>query len=229
MDVDVIHYHEGFDECAGSRRCPATNHVGFDPPNQRQAAGNFGFDHHKSESLFYRYYMTGDRWPLRVATGLVNWAYKSEDQPARRNFAHQMNSLMAAWWHTGDDKWLERGKKLLGAMRKKHARGWPKGDFYNGLMMEAIAKYYYASGDKTALESLCSYCDHHIANGFKFSNMTYGYSVAWQETGKKKYLVAALANINHGQVGHVGKDWPMHHRSTAYSTGILAAAVDHVE
>ena len=223
MDIDVIHYHRGFDECAGSRRCPATNHVGFDPPNHRQAVGNFGFDHHKSESLFYRYYMTGDRWSLRVAQGLAKWAYKSKDQSQRRNFAHQMNSLLAAWNHTADRKWLQRAQKLFNAMVNRHAKGWPKGDFYNGLMMEAIAKYYYASGDRNAIEALAGYCDHHIANGFKYANMAYGYAVVWKETGKDKYLQAALANMNHGRPGHIGKDMPMHYRSTAWVTGILSA------
>ena len=223
MDIDVIHFHKGFDECAGSRRCPATNHVGFDPPNHRQAVGNFGFDHHKSESLFYRYYMTGDRWALHVANGQARWAYKSKDQAQRRNFAHQMNSLLAAWQHSSDRKWLDRAEKLFNAMKNRHAKGWPKGDFYNGLMMEAIAKYYYASGDKEAIKALVSYCDHHLANGYKYSNMAYGYAVAWRETGDDKYLQRALTNMNRGGVGHTGKDMPMHYRATAWATGILAA------
>ncbi len=226
MDIDVIHYHKGLPPHAGSRRCPATNHVGFDPPHHKQAVGNFAFDHHKSESLFYRYYLTGDRWALRVAKGLANWADKSKNKPAGRNFAHQTESLVAMYWHSGDGKWLARADRLLDACIKAHAGNkWRTGrNFYPGLMTEAMAKYYAASGSRKALDTLVSYCDAMIADGGKFPNRTYGYCVAWKETGEKKYLKAALADILCRSPGHTGKDTPMYFRNTAYATGLLAGA-----
>jgi hypothetical protein len=221
-DIGVIHFHQGFPLHAGSRRCPATNHVGFDPPEHRQAVGNFSFDHHKSESLFYRYYLTGDRWAQRVAMGQADWAFQAKDAATGRNFAHQMESLLAAWWHTGDKKWLERSRTHFLAFKNAFAGGWPDGDFTTGFITESLVKYYEATGDKEALDALTGFCDRLITTGYKFPNTAYAYGFLWHKTGQDKYLQAALANMNTGRPDHTGKDTPMHYRSTAYLTGLLA-------
>ncbi|MFW6158725.1 MAG: hypothetical protein ACOC8E_05145, partial [Planctomycetota bacterium] len=67
MDIDVIHWDPQFPQGGTSRRCPATHHVGFDPPHHKEPVVNAAFDHHKSESLWKRYYLTGDRRALDVA------------------------------------------------------------------------------------------------------------------------------------------------------------------
>jgi len=222
-DLDVIHHHPGFPLHAGSRRCPATNHVGYDPPEHRQAVGNFNFDHHKTESLFYRYYLLGDRWALRVAMGQAEWAYQAKDAAPNRAFAHQMETLIAAWWHTGDEKWMKRARQLFESLREAYAGSWPKGDFWSGFVLEAMAKYHLVSQDPQAFAALKAFADHLIATGYQFPNTAYGYAYLWSATGQETYREAALANMNCRQPQHTGKDIPMMYRSTPYAIGLLAA------
>jgi rhamnogalacturonyl hydrolase YesR len=155
--------------------------------------------------------------------GLAGWAHDAKDaNPNSRAVAHQTETLVAAWWHTGDKKYLDRAQKVIAMTRDKYAAGWPKPDFWNGLVMEAMAKYHAASNDKIALDTLTAFSDHLIEAGYKFPNTAYGYAYLWKATGKEAYLQAALANINVGRIDHLGKDVPMHFRSMPYLTGLLA-------
>lgn len=222
VDVDVIHHHPGFPLHAGSRRCPATNHVGYDPPNHRQAVGSFNFDHHKTESQFLRYYLLGDRWAIRVAMGQAEFALKAENAGFGRQAAHQMQTLLAAWWHTGEVRWRERANGLVQAIAETERKGWPNGDWWSGLILEALVKHHLTFNDAESRRLLVSYARHLNAGKYRFPNCAFGYGYVAHLERDEGLRIAAIESLKAGRVDHLGKDVPRLYRSVPYLSGVLS-------
>lgn len=231
MDVDVIFWDDMPAEArGGSRRCPATNHVGFDPPDHKEPVHNASFDHHKSESLFERYLLLGDHRALSAAQDLLWWADNAKRDGAlgMRNSANQTMTLIAGYWMSGDEKYLAHAKKLvdgnIGLLGQKGGSFLGKYNFTDGLVLESLAKYHWATGDEAAAKGVQRYCDWQIetkADGYDASATSIGHAFAYSFTGDEKYLKAAFTYMAKGSTGNLGKDMAISFRSTPYISGLL--------
>jgi hypothetical protein len=233
MDVDVIFWDDSPAEArGGSRRCPATNHVGFDPPDHKEPVHNASFDHHKSESLFERYLLLGDRRALFAANELLWWAENTKRDGAlgARNSANQTLTLVAGYWMTGEERYLARAKKLVdgnvGLLEQKKGSFQGKYNFTDGLVLESLARYHWATGDEAAAKGVQRYCDWQIdtkADGYDASATAIGHAFAYSLTGDEKYLKATFTYMAKGSTGNLGKDMAISFRSTPYISGLLVA------
>jgi hypothetical protein len=231
MDVDVCHWNPSYKLGGASRRCPATNHVGYDAPDHMSPIINVAFDHHKSESLYERFYLLGDRRALKVGLELSGHArrHKDGDYKGTRKPGHQIISLMAGYWHTGEKGFLERARKVIDVGIKRLAdnggtfnTGKRAINFTDGIAVEGFGKYYLATGEKDVLDAIRKYCDYLISNGkLNYSNSAFGCALLYRETGEQKYLDAALKLLNRGKPGHLSKDTGHMYRSTANASGML--------
>ncbi|MGQ9662415.1 MAG: hypothetical protein ACUVWX_08790 [Kiritimatiellia bacterium] len=228
MDIDVVHWDPAFPNGGASRRCPATNHVGFDPPDHMQPIINVAFDHHKSESLFERYYLLGDRRAIEVAMDLAHMAYSRPDADygGTRKPAHQIITLVAAYWHTADRKYLVRARKIIdaGIQRQNQFDGFfnTAVGFTDGILLEAFGKYWLATREKDVLEAMRRFCDKLAASGkLPYTNLAFGHALVYKETGKKKYLETALKLLDVSRPDHLSKDTGHMFRNVANMTGLL--------
>jgi len=228
MDIDVSHWHPSFPQGGASRRCPATNHVGYDPPDHTSPIINVAFDHHKSESLFERYYLLGDRRARKVAMDLLGHALraKNADYGGTRKPGHQIITLVAGYWCTGDRTYLERAKKVIDEGVKRQDRfdgGFNKRpNFTDGILLEGFAKYYQATGDEAVLKSIRRACDWLAGTRRPGSNCAFAYALVWKKIGEAKYLTQALRCLETGRPGHISKDMGSMYRNTPNVTGLLA-------
>lgn len=241
-DIDTIHYLPGAPNggAGGSRRCPATNHVGFDPPNHKEVSPNYAFDHHKSESLFERYYLLGDRWALEAANELLAHAFdpkanggKNGDYGGTRKPAHQILTLVAGYQCTGDKKYLAKAREVIdaGLARQKEFDGGlnKTANFTDGICAEAWAKYYLATGEKDVLDGVIALEDflgpREVAVGKRptagWGNAAMGAGLAYLKTGDRKYADYGLSCLK-AKPGHLSKDSADMFRNAANFLGLLA-------
>ena len=252
MDVDVIHYLPGADNAAGggSRRCPATNHMGFDPPHHKEVSPNYSFDHHKSESLFNRYYFLGDRWAMESAEELLNHAFnpkanggKNGNYLGTRHAGHQILTLVAGYWFSGDKKYLakarevvdaglERQKKWDGALNYDEGKKQGVAQFTDGILAESWCKYYQVTGEKdvldgvTALVKFLSTAD--VSMGARpaagWGNPAMAAGLVFLKTGDEAYAKMGLACLE-AKPGHLSKDSADMFRNAGFFCGLLADKV----
>ena len=233
MDVDVIFWDDNPGEArGGSRRCPASNHVGFDPPNQREPVHNASFDHHKTESLFERYYLLGDRRALSAAQDLLWWADNTprDGSLGTRCSAHQTLTLLMGYWATGEQKYLQHARKLVYGnmqLQDQFNGGYTSSyNFYLGIVAESVAKYYWATGDETVFKSLQRFSDWLIdgkREGHAASNCAFVHALVYRQTRDDKYLKAAISYMGKGNTGNLGKDMAMSYRSIPLVSGSLSS------
>jgi hypothetical protein len=228
MDVDTIHWDPQFPQGGASRRCPATHHVGFDPPHHKEPIVNVAFDHHKSESLWKRYYLTGDHRALDVALDLLGHAYRHNFKGlSGRRVGHRLTTLVAGWYHTGDRKYLRKAREIvdLEMKRQKKNDGWhaKRVNFTCGIAMEGWAKYYQATGEQDVLDGMKAAADWLIDHPRqqRYSNLAFFVSVVYQKTGDAKYRDLALKLMWKSRPGHLSKDVGHMFRSLPNVTGCL--------
>ena len=229
MDIDVVHWHPKFPLGGASRRCPATNHVGFDPPEHTYPIINVDFSHHKSESLFERYWLLGDRWSEEVAMELLGRAFRSNnaDYGGTRKPGHQIITLVEGYWHTGQRKYLQRARKVIddGIRRQERFDGGfnRRPNFTDGILLEAFAKYYQATGEEDVLRSIQRACDWLMKSGRRWSNCTFAFTLLWKKTGREEYLREALRCLEASKPHHLSKDMGHMYRNAPNATGLLVA------
>jgi hypothetical protein len=236
MDIDTVHWDPGFPQGGASRRCPATNHVGYDPPDHREPIINVAFDHHKSESIFERYYLTGDRFARETALELLGHAFRAKDanyENGERRPAHQILTLVAGYWCTGEAKYLERARQVIqvGIDRQAQFGGHynPRGGFTDGITVESFCKYYQATQDEAVFKAIKSECDWRLARGGAGTNWTFGFALAWKKTGEQKYLDQALTCLRADKTNHLSKDMGHMYRTAPNATGLLLETPRPVE
>jgi hypothetical protein len=246
-DIDTIHYLPGLPNggAGGSRRCPATNHVGFDPPEHKEVSPNYAFDHHKSESLFERYYLLGDRWALEAANELLAHAFdpkanggKNGDYGGTRKPAHQILTLVAGYQCTGEKKYLTKAREVIdtGLARQKQFDGGlnKTANFTDGICAEAWSKYYLVTGDKDVLDGVVALEDflgpREVAVGKRptagWGNAAMGAGLAYVKTGDKKYADYGMSCLK-AKPGHLSKDSADMFRNAANFLGLVAQQTSH--
>ena len=232
-DVGVVHWTENPKTTrGGSRRCPAMNHVGYDGNNPKEPSWN-EFDHHKSESLFERYYLLGDKFALECAQDLLYLADNpvgADGQPGYRHSAHQTLTLVAGYLFTGDKKYLDHARKVvqtnMDLIAKNggglHADG--SIQFADGIVGESMAKYYLVTGDEDVFKSIQAMCDWSLNGHTKehwYSNWSMIFALTYSKTQDAKYLTGAVNAIPQGNTDNIGKDIAESWRNYPYTSGLL--------
>ena len=188
-DVHTTNWHPKKSLTGGCRYCPPRNFVAVD-------GGKVGtsreFNHHKSQSVYAHWYMTGDRRSLEHCQLLANNALlnrAADSGWAPRGIGHQMASLWNAYELWRDPKYFERMKGLAGkAMAQfkngKYSKG--GGGFHDGIANEGLCYYYWVSGDEAVIETFkAGYPKSKSKTGYP--NMALGAAMAYRVTGDEQF------------------------------------------
>jgi hypothetical protein len=126
-DIHMVHFDPDPIFIGSNRYCPPTDHVRMDPGrgNHYTAAKVYvsdTFNHHKTQSLFEKYLLTGDPHALDSARKGLDYAFRHEksdsgyNQP--RGPGHQLLTLLAGYELTGDQKYLDRCRPIIEAGKR---------------------------------------------------------------------------------------------------------------
>ncbi len=163
MDIDIACYSPGPGGEGSPRVCPGFYHVGgfgkFDP---RRFRGIWTF--YKNAGLLDLYFLTGDRRARDVALVSLSRSKRLDmyDMPRNsRSVGHGLRNLTWGYCATGDKDYL---RVCRWAMRRaeRHLEAYGtllyiqqgKGAFQASVMIEGLALYYEATGDRRALPFL---------------------------------------------------------------------------
>lgn len=189
MDVHLTHFEPGHRLNGASRYCPPTDHVRVDPSNTSDflTAGVYispYANHHKTEGLFDRYYLTGDERSIEVALKGLEFAnafgsYTDFKQP--RGAAFQVLTLIAGYRHTGDIKYLNTAKGTF-QVWWDHFAGtndkFTQGTFMVGFLLEAFINLHETSPDSRIPNFVKQAVDWMRAKeSVRYSNMAFG--IGW--------------------------------------------------
>ena len=237
-DVHFVHYDPDPELIGSNRYCPPTDHVRIDPKTRgdyrtAEVYVSNTFNHHKTQSLFESYLLTGDRHALDVARMGLEYAhnYRAADgaynQP--RGPGHQILTLLAGYELTGDRKYLERCRHIIDLGRKAqllHAGGFaPRpGQFFQfGITLEALIEYYRVTNDESIVPMVRAAMDFLLSKGRRYANCAYAAGFLWSKTGERKYFEYGVDVVSGREVfEHPVKNSGLAFRSTPYFLYYLA-------
>lgn len=111
MDVHQVHMGDTNANTGSSRYCPPANHIATEDGSP--SIGNMS--HHKTEALFWDYYLTGDDYALQTALEgarySFGWGFSLAVGPSEnvdtyiRRWSHQMASVTWAYQYNHDPKY----------------------------------------------------------------------------------------------------------------------------
>ncbi len=230
MDVHIAHFEPGNKLNGANRYCPPTDHVRIDPRRRgdftsaRVYVSN-STNHHKTQGLFDRFYLTGDERALEVALKAVEFAnsfgaYRDFKQPRGAGF--QVLSLLEAYRYSGENRYLETAKMTFEAWWEHFSTTetkFTRGYFMIGYLLEAFVDYYEITGDSRAVEFIRQAVDWMSANrpNDLFPNMTLSIAFLAHQTGESEYIELAKKHISrwHGVWENAFKDFGLHGRGIA--------------
>jgi len=220
-DVHTIHYTQREELIGGCRYCPPTAHVRIDPSdsNDYRTASVYVsdlFNHHKVAGVLERWYFLRDQRSLDVANMVLDycyrWTYGDNDYGQPRGPGMTLTFCHDAYMLTGDEKWIQRAANVLRVHRDRELRL----SFQAGIFLEGMRRYYEMSGDEEAYKYIKDSVDRMIAINKRGGVDAQAYSFMYLNTGKKKYLDAALSNLpQSGQFGNPWKDFALTMRNAA--------------
>jgi hypothetical protein len=185
------------------------------------------FNHHKTQSLFENYLLTGDRRVRDVALMGLRYAHdytradSAYNQP--RGPGNQLLTLVAGYEFTGDRKYLDRCRRIVEIGKQMQARH--AGEFNDvrssrfqyGIAFEGLIRYYDISGDETVPAVVKEGLDFLIANKHLFTNCAYAAGFLYKHTGDAKYLDYGIRAITRtGVLGNPVKETALSFRSSPY-------------
>jgi hypothetical protein len=236
-DVHLVHHDPDATFIGSNRYCPPTDHVRMDPPGgdfqRARVYVSDTFNHHKTQSLFESYLLTGDRRALDAALLGLKYAHDYTDadnaynQP--RGPGNQLLTLVTGYEFTGDRKYLDRCRRIVEFGRQAQARyqsdfnNVPSSRFQFGIALEGLRRYYEASGDVAAIPILRTGLDFLIERNQRFTNCADACAFLYRQTGDRKYLDFGLQLVGRSDlVGNPVKDTAITFRSAPYFFPVLA-------
>ena len=230
MDIQVTHFAPGNWMNGANRYCPPTDHVRIDPADPRDFTSAKVFvsnttNHHKTQGLFDRYYLTGDERALEVALKAARYAqsfgaYSDFIQPRGAGF--QVLTLLAAYEYSGDKEYLETAGRTFQLWRQHFAENEAKftqGYFMVGFLLEAFTDYYNITGDKQVLDVIRQAVDWMHTNRpyEKYSNMALGIGLLASQPDGAAYLDLEKEYLEtwHGVWDNPFKDFGLNGRGIA--------------
>jgi rhamnogalacturonyl hydrolase YesR len=193
------------------------------------------FNHHKTQSLFENYFLTGDRRMLDAALSGLRYAHDFTGADASYNEprgpGNQMLTLLAGYELTGERKYLDRcrpiienGKEALKRYEGAFCRG--AGQYFQtGITLEALIRYHEVSGDDSVLPMVKTALDFLMDKKANHANCAYAAGFLYSKTKDPKYLDYGIQLVTRGGLWeHPVKQSGLAFRSTAYFLPYLAEA-----
>jgi rhamnogalacturonyl hydrolase YesR len=185
------------------------------------------FNHHKTQSLFEKYLLTGDPHALDSARKGLDYAFRHQradsayNQP--RGPGHQLLTLLAGYELTGESKYLERCRAIVEAAKRVQdkyegaftpSRG---ARFQFGIALEGLRSYYEVSGDESIPPMILRAMDFLMAEGVRTTNLAHACGFLFSRTGDRRYLDYGIQMISGDRVfEHPVKNTALALRSTPY-------------
>ena len=232
-DVGMCHFGPGQGATGANRYDPPDNHVGWDSQEMISHVEN-QTSHHKTQSMFENYWLTGDPRALDVAVEGCDWAYGFStsfcygDNIAtyQRRVSHQVHSLTWGYYQTKKTMYFNQAALIYNSLKTDIRTRVPMGvDWQHGFLMEAMADIYFTFRDQypdplsanyhlkdTLAQVLKEYGDWKYSEAT--DNSAYGYAFLSSFFGPT-YLAQAstkLAMLN-TSYSNTGKDFAENARS----------------
>ncbi len=231
MDVHLTHFAPGNPLNGACRYCPPTDHVRNDPdPNSSDDYRTAPVyvspytNHHKTQGLFERWYLTGDERALECALKGAEFAnsfgaYTDYEQP--RGAAFQVLTLLAAWQATGEAKYLNTARSTFEIWHSHFNSGdelFPEtsANFMNGFLVEAFIDLYEVTGDQRIVDWVKQAADWSWQREpIRFSNLALGNGFLAAKLNDPAYRERALACLAtwQGRWSNAFKDYALHGRN----------------
>jgi hypothetical protein len=236
-DVHFVHHDPDPVFIGSNRYCPPTDHVRIDPRRRgdfrtaRVYVSNT-FNHHKTQSLFENYLLTGDRRALDVALMGLKYAHdhtKADDaynQP--RGPGHQLLTLLTGYEFTGERKYLDRCCRIVEfgkQAQERYGGGFAErgGQFQFGIALEGLIKYYQVTNDQAIVPMVKGAMDFLIARNRYYTNCAHACGFLYRKTGNKDYLDYGVRVVSRSNIhGNPVKNTALTFRSTPYFLYYLA-------
>jgi hypothetical protein len=231
-DIHMVHYDPDPMFIGSNRYCPPTDHVRMDPGrnNHYTAAKVYvsdTFNHHKTQSLFEKYLLTGDSHALESALKGLDYAFRhqrsdeSYNQP--RGPGHQLLTLLAGYDLTGEHKYLDRCRPIIEAgkrVQEKYQGAFTPSRgarFQFGIALEGLRSFYEVTGDESIPPLIQRAIDYVMAEEVRTSNLAHACGFLFARTGDRKYLDYGIEMTNRNVVfEHPVKNTALALRSTPY-------------
>ncbi len=241
-DIHMVHYDPDPMFIGSNRYCPPTDHVRMDPGrNSHYTAAKVyvsnTFNHHKTQSLFEKYLLTGDPHALDSARKGLDYAFRyqgadeSYNQP--RGPGHQLLTLLAGYELTGEKKYLDRCRPIIEAgtrVQEKYQGAFTPSRgarFQFGIALEGLRSYYEVSGDESIPPMIQRAIDYLMAEEVRTSNLAHACGFLFSRTGDRRYLDYGIQMIERDVVfDHPVKNTALGLRSTPYFLFYLQPEVD---
>jgi hypothetical protein len=162
-DMHTVHFEPADWKDGGNRYCPPTNHIGADSPSPNVQDHT---SHHKTQSLWEKYYLTGDDRALDVAfkglkrikrggTGLSTNVYSGNLYWYARRPAHCLFTLTMGYKHTLGSQDLSTILAHYNAIKPQLLSDPEPGtNWLIGLLTEALVDVYEITGDTDVVATI---------------------------------------------------------------------------
>ncbi len=202
-DVFMCKYHPKKHLVGACRYSPPANHVGLDRNYKNpKPYVSVEFNHHKAQSILYRYVLMGDLHAKDDFMLALNNATLNPEGSWRqcRGAGAKLWTLTEGYNLTGgDEKIMAMMEKTIAAGVRKSKEGGSafahsRGQFMYGFATEGLIRYYWITKDKRAVDVMKVMNDWLIDRGLKgaTSNSAMSMAFLWRHTGEEKYRNAAL-------------------------------------
>ena len=206
QDIDMMCWHPNADMIGCNRYCDGTDHI-------RQQGGVYAsntYNHYKNQSLYERYWLTGDRRSLDMALLSSGFALRrgTRSLSQARSYGHGMQGLNYAYIQTGDKKYLVQSRNLMKRGKRGVMKGFSNGLWQGGIALEGFVTYYELTGDKEArdavLARVAKLTQKGQYSGSALSSIAWGYGQTG-DPNTRLLLLKAMARMGmHKRAGSGG-------------------------
>ncbi len=202
-DVFMCKYHPKKHLVGACRYSPPANHVGLDTNYKNpKPYVSVEFNHHKAQSILYRYVLMGDLHARDDFMLALNNATLNPEGSWRqcRGAGAKLWTLTEGYNLTGgDEKVMAMMKRTVAAGVEKSKGGGAgfghsRGQFMYGFATEGLIRYYWITKDEQAVNVMKVMNDWLIDRNLNgaTSNSAMSMAFLWRHTGEEKYRNAAL-------------------------------------
>jgi hypothetical protein len=196
QDIDMMCWHPNADMVGCNRYCDGTDHI-------RQQGGVYAsntYNHYKNQSLYERYWLTGDRRSLDMALLSSGFALRRgrNSLSQARSYGHGMQGLNYAYIQTGEKKYLAQSRNLMKRGKRGVTKGFSNGLWQGGIALEGFVTYYELTGDTEArdavLARIADLTKRRKYSGSALSSIAWGYGQNG-DPNTKSLLFKAMGGI----------------------------------
>ena len=210
-DVFMCKWHPNKELIGACRYSPPANHVGLDTDYRNpKPYVSEEFNHHKAQSILYRYLLLGDLHAKDDFMLALNNATLNREGAWHqcRGAGAKLATLTEGYQLVGgDDAIMKMMRKTVTdgiAQSKKGGDSFShsKGRFMYGIATEGLVRYYWLTKDQDAIDVMTTMNDWLIDENLEGASSNSAMSMAflWRHTGDAKYRDAAIRLLNPGEL-----------------------------